>query len=304
MKEEKKEGIFFYNHSKVKTHHGVKSTTFDGIEKEINNAKTFVSNFFSLVYIFNNDACVLLDNKKIEIKKNSMFIVDKYSTSILYSKTGNAFSFMTIDFKPELFGCSDKNVTRINKILPYIVNNLVVKSAIPENYIYEDTDGTIKNLFERTQQESQHKRFMYVDIIKNNIYEIIINVLRSVNTRDSEWHNDIDLIQNIVDFCMFNRHKKITIKDISEIFHYNEEYITRLFKEYFNISLTEYIKQEKINHALSLLTRTNKNIKEIAAEVGFDSVDYFSKVFKSYMGLAPLQYRNQLKKTNTWYSNT
>lgn len=52
-----------------------------------------------------------------------------------------------------------------------------------------------------------------------------------------------------------------------------------------------YILQVKLNHARKLLSTQNKTIGEIAAECGIYDVNYFSRVFKRYVGVTPSQYR-------------
>ncbi len=55
--------------------------------------------------------------------------------------------------------------------------------------------------------------------------------------------------------------------------------------------MTEYINLQKINKAKDLLTRTDKNIKRIAYDVGIQDEKYFMRLFKKYMGLTPTDFR-------------
>ncbi len=44
------------------------------------------------------------------------------------------------------------------------------------------------------------------------------------------------------------------------------------------------------------MERTNHNITEMALQVGFDNITYFSTIFKKYTGLTPVKYRKNLQK--------
>lgn len=64
----------------------------------------------------------------------------------------------------------------------------------------------------------------------------------------------------------------------------------REWKKENEISINEYIKQERLSHALHLLESGEKTITEIAYLSGFNSQSYFTKVFKKKYGTAPSEY--------------
>lgn len=63
-----------------------------------------------------------------------------------------------------------------------------------------------------------------------------------------------------------------------------------IFKDATDKTLTEYINSVRINKALLLLKNTSMNITEIALEVGFNDVNYFSRLFKKVNKLSPSDY--------------
>ena len=65
------------------------------------------------------------------------------------------------------------------------------------------------------------------------------------------------------------------------------------FKNYTGLSPGQYYLQLKIEKAKELLTNGNMRIKEIAIELNFDSILYFSKIFKEKTGFNPTDYRNR-----------
>ncbi|WP_165602806.1 AraC family transcriptional regulator [Lederbergia galactosidilytica] len=83
----------------------------------------------------------------------------------------------------------------------------------------------------------------------------------------------------------------ISVQSIAEKFNYNKDYLSRIFKKETGITMTEYINLQKINKAKDLLTRTDKNIKRIAYDVGIQDEKYFMRLFKKYMGLTPTDFR-------------
>ena len=60
--------------------------------------------------------------------------------------------------------------------------------------------------------------------------------------------------------------------------------------------LSDYIKQVRIIHSKELLTETNMAVRDISDTCGFSGVTYFRSLFKTYVGIAPGQYRKKYKK--------
>lgn len=87
------------------------------------------------------------------------------------------------------------------------------------------------------------------------------------------------------------------IDDIIKPTGYSHSQYLRKFKESTGVPLIQYLMNLRINHAKSLLLSTQKSVLEIAYEVGYDSVNYFIRAFKSRTrGITPLQYRLQKKQ--------
>lgn len=88
-----------------------------------------------------------------------------------------------------------------------------------------------------------------------------------------------------------------SIDDIIKFSGYSHSQYLRKFKEATGIPLIQYLMNLRIDHAKSLLLSTQKSVLEIAYEVGYDSVNYFIRTFKSRTGgITPLQYRLKVKK--------
>ena len=55
--------------------------------------------------------------------------------------------------------------------------------------------------------------------------------------------------------------------------------------------MTEYLREKRVDYAMSLLLTTDKTIAEICHEVGFESVPYFTAAFKEKYILPPKQFK-------------
>lgn len=68
-------------------------------------------------------------------------------------------------------------------------------------------------------------------------------------------------------------------------------YFRKMFKRFTGISPGQYLLQLRISKAKDLIITTDSNIKDIAIETGFDSIYYFSRVFKEKIGKTPMELR-------------
>ena len=74
----------------------------------------------------------------------------------------------------------------------------------------------------------------------------------------------------------------------------NPSYLSALFKKETGLTLTEYVKRKRINHAVFLLNTSNLQIQTIAQHCGIADVNYFTKMFKKIVGKTPKDYRSEI----------
>lgn len=85
--------------------------------------------------------------------------------------------------------------------------------------------------------------------------------------------------------------EEINLQVISSHFNYSMYYFSRKFKEECGCSINDYIKEQRIQRAKTLLTTTELTINEICDKLCFSSPSFFISVFKKYTGTTPVNYR-------------
>ena len=118
----------------------------------------------------------------------------------------------------------------------------------------------------------------------SNIQEIIKKY--KLNKYDS-------LINKICEIIIKNIGKDKLLDIIAEELELSKDYIGKLFKNKIGITLNEYSTILKMEYGKKLLKTSNKKVYEISEELGYSTVDYFSKLFKNYTNLTPVQYRKK-----------
>ena len=97
--------------------------------------------------------------------------------------------------------------------------------------------------------------------------------------------------------------ERITIEDLAEEFGVSAGYLSRLFKKETGISVSAYIRAQKIEIAKNLLRFSDYSMIDIANRLSFSSQSHFIQQFREYTGMTPKKYRD-LHHTIQWDIDT
>ena len=100
-----------------------------------------------------------------------------------------------------------------------------------------------------------------------------------------------DIIYNIKRYISENLANDLSLTRLSEYTTLSNCYLSHVFKESTGVNVVDYITEQRMMRAKSLLETTSINIELVAASCGYGTPHYFSKKFKQYFGLTPRSYR-------------
>jgi AraC family transcriptional regulator, arabinose operon regulatory protein len=95
--------------------------------------------------------------------------------------------------------------------------------------------------------------------------------------------------------------ENMKVNQLAEYFGYNAKHLSFLFSEIAGISFKQFMLQEKMDAAKSLLTDTNQSIKEISQQLGYSEGHQFTHSFKKNTGLISTDYRNAYANRLIYY---
>jgi ligand-binding sensor domain-containing protein/signal transduction histidine kinase/DNA-binding response OmpR family regulator len=98
--------------------------------------------------------------------------------------------------------------------------------------------------------------------------------------------------------------EKLNTREIGQKLGLSETLVYLKLKKLLNMSGTDFIQSFRFKKAIELMADPNRNISEIAYEVGFSDPNYFSKVFKKLYKKTPSVYRNDLIENNKRLKNS
>lgn len=106
----------------------------------------------------------------------------------------------------------------------------------------------------------------------------------------------ISISDQVKQFVNQNIGKNISLADAAKKISISPNYLCRIFKEETGETFSVYCMRVKMTRAGELLMDPGLRVNEVSMAVGYNSVDYFHKLFKCHYHCTPLEYRRGLRK--------
>lgn len=100
-----------------------------------------------------------------------------------------------------------------------------------------------------------------------------------------------EMTNHMVEYILSNLHDRITLDTLAESVHRTPGYVSAVFKKETGMTVSEFVRHERMREAKSLLGYTDMPCNAIAAALGYSGQSYFTEVFRSECGMTPAQYR-------------
>lgn len=121
------------------------------------------------------------------------------------------------------------------------------------------------------------------------INEILVDIVRKSSPDNLPIDNPI--VRDMADYLQANYKENISLTELAKVFSLTPNYCGYLFKKGMGITFNDYLNIIRLKSACKSLLNSNLSIKEIAADSGFRSLEYFYTIFKKFYGITPAKYR-------------
>lgn len=238
--------------------------------------------YYELFYILSGNAKHYFNGKTEMLSIGDLYFMKPGDTHN-FLPTENDYSHRDIMFSAKLWQtvCGFLHFNIFDKLLPSQQKITLTINQIKdiENICYKL--NSVKTI---SIEQSPYTYIILTEIIKN----YLINAdLPTEITSSPPWLisliNKLSLPENLF------RDKSYTLS----LFHYSYEHICRTFKQYMNQTITEFVNNKRLDYAAIMLFTTPKTIDAICRECGFESIPYFTKIFKAKFGSTPSAFRNK-----------
>ncbi len=168
----------------------------------------------------------------------------------------------------------------------------------PDNYVYLSESASHGSAYNKLQYQisrCSNFRYGYSPLDRLRLLNAFHNLLLVLGEETSEQLLDmkhlsptlLKLIRHIEE----NYTSPLSLQLLSDRFSLSKQYIMRLFREQFGVTVTHYINEIRLRKSLELLTFHSLSISEVAYAVGFSSIFYFDRLFKNTYSITPSEYQ-------------
>lgn len=98
---------------------------------------------------------------------------------------------------------------------------------------------------------------------------------------------------DILNYIKEHLHEPLTVKQLAARFNLSSDHFSRVFQKKFGMRPSKYIQSVRIERSETLLLTTKNTIAQIAEKTGWESVSYYTRIFKNVTGKTPGQFRKE-----------
>lgn len=233
--------------------------------------------YWELTYVDKGELLTTIDGVSYHLKQGDLIFYApmQFHTQSTFEKISS--SYLTINFKMN-FNHAD---LLCNKIFS----------------IQRDSYFIVTRLIEELSNDNLYSDDLSLCYLK----ELIIQMLRLNNshfhskpTTHMQQTYENELLNDILLYIDNNIYEKISVSTLCEHFCISTSMLHSLFRKNMNNTAKNYINELKLSKSKELIRNSTHTLSEISEMLGFSSIHYFSKKFKSYFNISPTEYSKSI----------
>jgi AraC-like DNA-binding protein len=247
-------------------------------------------NYFSVIWIKKGIGKAKVDFSEYSFDKDTIFCFTPYQPFMIFE--AESIEGVALNFHPDFF-CIHKH------------RHEVACNGVLFNNIYNPpfvlVDETARQTFElviaqmkmelETPALAQYEQLVsYLKIFLITASRLKVSQQPEVKQEHADKKEHF-ILQNLKDYIELNFKTKHSASDYADLLNISPKALSKITKTYLNKTLTDLISERIVIEAKRDLYLTNKSVKEIAHDLGYDDEYYFSRFFKNNADVSPQLYR-------------
>ncbi|MFW5981485.1 MAG: AraC family transcriptional regulator [bacterium] len=256
-------------------------------------------NFLELSYIISGQGKEIINGKEHKLEKGVFSLLLPYQVHELIPETGKPLKIYNCNLAMESFFGHNKLSEELNDMI------FETGQDLPSYAKFNDTQGKIiEKIFEEMLEEIENNQHRADLMFKSKVIEVFIHFdrLRRKNIIAEEENQPLNKEQKdsylweLIFFIHNNYMEELSLTRLAKEVGVSDSHLSTSFKDFFGENVHSFINDIRIKHACALLISSDKQIIDIANEVGFNSYATFSRVFRQKMGQSASEYKNKVLK--------
>lgn len=245
--------------------------------------------FIEVVYVQAGSATQWVDDAHYEVSRGDVVFIN-YGARHAFEPHGD-FCYVNVSFMPEVL--SNAIITPDNAIA------LLSLTAFDE--IRREKNGGKLSFSGEERQEIEfvlacmEREYASGLPLSEKVVENYLGILFSKMLRKILLHESSLEIRSVWEelkaYIDQNLHEELTLSALAKRSFYNPSYFSRIFKQKFGASLSDYVRQKRMEQAMLLLRETALSVDDIIDQTGYRDRSAFYHAFSRAAGMAPAEYR-------------
>lgn len=243
--------------------------------------------YVEFLYIIEGQMLLNIENRELIGKKDDFFVINPQDIHCSQPYGNQHCLYFVIQFEPSIINPDFQSIFEIKYLLPFFESQ-----ALHDNHLHLEGNSELKAILDGIIKEYEQKNTAYELVIKGNIYQIFAWLIRkNLVPVHQEKFSGILHLKELLTYIQVNYFSDISLKFAADMTGMSYSYFSKYFKKVMGKSFTGYINYIRLKEAEKLLLTTDKNISEIAYEVGFGSANYFIRLFQKEFDMSPLKFK-------------
>ncbi len=252
--------------------------TYTSRKTETRDVPAHTHDFVEIVYVLDGYSEHMVNGVSYTLKRGDLLYMGKEVTHAYSIKKG--FSYFNVAIYPEEENCTlTKRIEELEALFPESHGCVHFPSG---------TSRELETLLHMLVRECDGNRVLKTEASIAYTECFLIHVLRRKTGSASG-----DVWLEVTKYIEENLDEDLSLVALSKRCFYNASYFSRVFKERYCVTLSEYVTEKRLRKARELLVTTNDSIAQIIKLVGFHNKSFFYKTFQKHYGITPLQCRRQ-----------
>lgn len=162
---------------------------------------------------------------------------------------------------------------------------------IVESYFHGDQAPKLQHQISRCAEYRYGSAPLDRMRLLNSFYTLLLSLASATGEQLLDTKQLSPTLIKLTRYIEENYTSQLSLQVLSSHFSMSKQYIMRLFREQFGMTVTHYINDVRLRKSLELLTFHPLSISEIAYAVGFSSLYYFDRLFKNTYAITPTEYQ-------------
>ncbi len=165
--------------------------------------------------------------------------------------------------------------------------------SVPQHTQVADPQALIALFRQFMNEQEKHQRSPALEFIV-----LLILQQLTVDSRQNENAEaaGVSLAWKAQQLIRTHYHLPLSSAVLAKELHCNVDYLGRVYRRVFHLTLTEAIHRQRVREAEKLLISDARSLKEVAERCGFNDVGYFRQIFRKHTGLTPTAWKRRYSK--------